>query len=35
MEKARKAVEAALDEIYARAYAKVGGADPGAGLRGA
>ncbi len=35
LEKARKAVEAALDDVHARAYAKVGGADPGAGLRGA
>jgi lysophospholipid acyltransferase (LPLAT)-like uncharacterized protein len=33
MEKARKAVEAALDDVHARAYAKVGGVDPGAGLR--
>ena len=35
METARKAVEAGLDDVHARAYAKVGGADPGAGLRGA
>jgi lysophospholipid acyltransferase (LPLAT)-like uncharacterized protein len=35
MERARKAVEAALDDVHARAYAMVGGVDPGAGLRGA
>ena len=35
MEAARKAVEAGLDDVHARAYAKVGGVDPGAGLRGA
>jgi lysophospholipid acyltransferase (LPLAT)-like uncharacterized protein len=33
MEEARKAVEAGLDAVHARAYAKVGAADPGAGLR--
>jgi lysophospholipid acyltransferase (LPLAT)-like uncharacterized protein len=33
MEAARKAVEAGLDEAHARAYAKVGARDPGAGLR--
>jgi lysophospholipid acyltransferase (LPLAT)-like uncharacterized protein len=33
VERARKAVEAGLDEVHARAYAKVGGVDPGAGLR--
>jgi lysophospholipid acyltransferase (LPLAT)-like uncharacterized protein len=33
MELARKAVEAGLDAVHARAYAKVGAADPGAGLR--
>jgi lysophospholipid acyltransferase (LPLAT)-like uncharacterized protein len=32
MEEARKAVEAGLDAVHARAYAKVGAADPGAGL---
>ena len=35
MEAARKAVEAGLDDVHARAYAKVGGVDPGAGLRSA
>jgi lysophospholipid acyltransferase (LPLAT)-like uncharacterized protein len=34
MEEARRAVEAGLDAVHARAYAKVGAADPGAGLRG-
>ena len=34
MEQARRDVEAGLDAVHARAYAKVGGADPGAGLRG-
>jgi lysophospholipid acyltransferase (LPLAT)-like uncharacterized protein len=33
MEVARKAVEAGLDAVHARAYARVGAADPGAGLR--
>jgi lysophospholipid acyltransferase (LPLAT)-like uncharacterized protein len=33
MEARRKAVEAGLDEAHARAYAKVGARDPGAGLR--
>jgi lysophospholipid acyltransferase (LPLAT)-like uncharacterized protein len=33
VERARKAVEAGLDEVHARAYAKVGGVDPCAGLR--
>jgi lysophospholipid acyltransferase (LPLAT)-like uncharacterized protein len=33
MELARKAVEAGLDEVHARAYAKVGAVDPGADLR--
>jgi lysophospholipid acyltransferase (LPLAT)-like uncharacterized protein len=33
MECARRAVEAGLDAVHARAYAKVGAADPGAGLR--
>ncbi len=33
MEVARKAVEAGLDAVHARAYAKVGAADPGSGLR--
>jgi lysophospholipid acyltransferase (LPLAT)-like uncharacterized protein len=33
MEEARKAVEAGLDAVHARAYAKVGATDPGAGLR--
>ena len=33
LEEARKAVEAGLDAVHARAYAKVGAADPGAGLR--
>ncbi len=33
MEAARKQLEAALDAAYARAYALVGGKDPGAGLR--
>jgi lysophospholipid acyltransferase (LPLAT)-like uncharacterized protein len=33
MEEARQAVEAGLDAVHARAYAKVGAADPGAGLR--
>lgn len=33
MEAARQAVEAGLDAVHARAYAKVGAADPGAGLR--
>jgi len=33
MERARQAVEAGLDAVHARAYAKVGGVDPGAGLR--
>jgi lysophospholipid acyltransferase (LPLAT)-like uncharacterized protein len=35
LERARKAVEAGLDDVHARAYAKVGATDPGAGLRGA
>lgn len=34
MEAARQAVEAGLDGAHARAYALVGGVDPGAGLRG-
>ncbi len=34
METARRAVEAGLDSTHARAYALVGGVDPGAGLRG-
>ena len=34
METARRAVEAGLDSAHARAYALVGGVDPGAGLRG-
>lgn len=34
MEAARRTVEAGLDSVNARAYALVGGADPGAGLRG-
>ena len=33
MEEARKAVETGLDAVHARAYAKVGAVDPGAGLR--
>ena len=33
MEAARREVEAGLDRAHARAYALVGGADPGAGLR--
>jgi lysophospholipid acyltransferase (LPLAT)-like uncharacterized protein len=33
MEVARQAVEAGLDAVHARAYARVGAADPGAGLR--
>jgi hypothetical protein len=33
MEEARRAVEAGLDAAHARAYALVGGRDPGAGLR--
>ncbi|MGO8798433.1 MAG: lysophospholipid acyltransferase family protein [Roseiarcus sp.] len=33
MERARKAVEEGLDAVHARAYAKVGAVDPGAGLR--
>jgi len=33
MEVARKAIEAGLDAVHARAYARVGAADPGAGLR--
>lgn len=33
MELARKAVEAGLDAVHAQAYAKVGAADPGVGLR--
>jgi len=33
MEAARLAVQNGLDEVHARAYARVGGADPGAGLR--
>jgi lysophospholipid acyltransferase (LPLAT)-like uncharacterized protein len=33
MERARRAVEAGLDSAHARAYALVGGVDPGAGLR--
>jgi hypothetical protein len=33
MEVARKAVEAGLDAVHARAYARVGAADPGTGLR--
>jgi lysophospholipid acyltransferase (LPLAT)-like uncharacterized protein len=33
LEVARKAVEAGLDAVHARAYAKVGAADPGVGLR--
>ncbi len=33
MEEARKAVEAGLDAVHARAYALVGDRDPGAGLR--
>jgi lysophospholipid acyltransferase (LPLAT)-like uncharacterized protein len=33
LEEARKAVEAGLDAVHARAYARVGAADPGAGLR--
>jgi hypothetical protein len=33
MEEARRAVEAGLDAVHARAYAMVGGRDPGAGLR--
>jgi len=33
MELARQAVEAGLDAVHARAYARVGAADPGAGLR--
>ncbi len=32
MEEARKAVEAGLDAVHARAYARVGAADPGAGV---
>lgn len=35
MEAARLAVERGLDEAHARAYALVGGSDPGAGLRAA
>ena len=35
LERARRTVEAALDEVHARAYARVGGTDPGAGLRDA
>ncbi|MGD0723027.1 MAG: lysophospholipid acyltransferase family protein [Roseiarcus sp.] len=35
LERARKAIEAALDDVHARAYAKVGSADPGVGLRDA
>jgi hypothetical protein len=35
LEHARRTVEAALDEVHARAYARVGGTDPGAGLRDA
>ena len=34
METARRTVEADLDSVHARAYALVGGVDPGAGLRG-
>jgi lysophospholipid acyltransferase (LPLAT)-like uncharacterized protein len=33
MEARRKDVETGLDEVHARAYAKVGASDPGAGLR--
>jgi lysophospholipid acyltransferase (LPLAT)-like uncharacterized protein len=33
MEARRKAVEDGLDSVHARAYAKVGAVDPGAGLR--
>jgi len=33
LERARKAVEAGLDAVHARAYALVGATDPGAGLR--
>jgi lysophospholipid acyltransferase (LPLAT)-like uncharacterized protein len=33
MEEARKAVEEGLDAVHARAYARVGAVDPGAGLR--
>ncbi len=35
MERARLALQGELDRIHARAYALVGGADPGAGLRAA
>ncbi|HEY1940524.1 MAG TPA: lysophospholipid acyltransferase family protein [Roseiarcus sp.] len=34
MEAARRAVEEGLDAVHARAYAMVGGRDPGAGMRG-
>ena len=34
MEAARRAVEAGLDAVHARAYALVGGRDPGDGVRG-
>ncbi len=33
MEAARRAVEEGLDDVHARAYAIVGGRDPGAGMR--
>jgi lysophospholipid acyltransferase (LPLAT)-like uncharacterized protein len=33
LEQARKAVEAGLDAVHARAYARIGANDPGAGLR--
>jgi lysophospholipid acyltransferase (LPLAT)-like uncharacterized protein len=34
LEAARRAVEDGLDDVHARAYAIVGGRDPGAGMRG-